>query len=131
MVSDGVLFLIVKHSILIVEDDEGYQDLARTLLNDYVLTICSSVEEALAIFQEKPFDLILCDINLLGMTGLELINQLKSQGLTDKVPVIMCSSMTDPATRKASAEGGAAGFLAKPYDGAAMQKMVKALLPLE
>ena len=117
------------HNILIVEDDEGYQELARVLLIGYAVTLHSSVEEALADLDRKPFDLILCDINLLGMTGLELISRLKTLGLTDRIPVIMCSSMTDPATRAASAESGAAGFLAKPYDGAALQAMVKTLLP--
>ena len=118
-----------SYNILVVEDDEEYQELARTLLNEYVLVICPSVEEARAAMQKKSFDLILLDINFAGTSGFELIDQLKSQGLTETIPVIMCSGMTSPATRAASMERGAAGFLVKPYDGPAMQKMVKALLP--
>jgi CheY-like chemotaxis protein len=118
-----------SYNILVVEDDEGYQELARTLLNEYGLTICPSVAEGWALLQKKSFDLILLDINFTGTSGLELIDQLKLRGLTESIPVVMCSGMTDSATRAASMERGAAGFLVKPYDGAALQKMVKALLP--
>lgn len=118
-----------SYGIMVIEDDEGYQELARALLKEYALTVCSSVEEALPLLRKEPFGLVLCDINLMGMTGLQLIGQLKSEGLTDKIPVVMCSSMADPATRAAAAEMGVAGFVEKPYDGVALQRLVKSLLP--
>jgi DNA-binding response OmpR family regulator len=114
--------------ILVVEDDEGYQDLARLHLKGYDVFACASVEEALDAFQKKPFELIFCDINLLGMTGLELSGQLKARGLADGVPIVLCSSMADPQTRAAAIERGAAGFLVKPYEGDAMIALARALL---
>jgi CheY-like chemotaxis protein len=114
--------------VLIVEDDEGYQELARLHLKEYDVVVCSSVEDALGAFEKQAFDLVFCDINLLGMTGLELAGQLKARGL-DGTPIVLCSSMSDDATRAAAVERGAAGFLAKPYEGDAMRALAKSLLP--
>ncbi|MFI5350892.1 MAG: response regulator [Elusimicrobiota bacterium] len=126
----GVTSPSQSYNILVVEDDEGYQELARTLLNEYVVTLCASAEEARAALEKRvSFDLIFLDINLSGASGLEWIYQLNSRGVTDAIPVIICSGRTDPATRATAMERGAAGFLAKPYDGAAMQRLVKVLLP--
>ncbi|MHB2026244.1 MAG: response regulator transcription factor [Elusimicrobiota bacterium] len=114
--------------IIVFEDDPGYQELLRVLLADYEVSVCASVEEASNHFGSGVFDLILCDINLLGMSGFELLQQMRDSGLTEKIPFIFCSSQSDPATKERALEMGAAGFVAKPFDADALLSLVRAIV---
>lgn len=116
------------NKILVVEDEPGYQELAAAVLAQYDLTICSSGEEAAKALAEQEFDLLLCDINLMGISGLHFISTLHHDGLSDKVPVVMCSSQDDPETKRKVAELGAAGFVCKPYANEVLLKVVESLL---
>ena len=114
--------------ILIFEDDPGYQELLKALLGEYDLSVCASVEEASKHFGSGLFDLILCDINLLGMSGFELLQQMRDSGLSEKIPFIFCSSQSDPGTKERAMVLGATGFVAKPFDADALTALVRSLL---
>lgn len=118
----------MPHKILVVEDELGYQELAAAVLAEYELTVCSSAEEASAIVHEKKFNLVLCDINLMGISGLHFIGTLHQEGLSEKVPVVMCSSQDDAETKKKVSELGAAGFVCKPYESETLLKIVRSHL---
>ncbi|MBI3289429.1 MAG: response regulator [Elusimicrobia bacterium] len=115
--------------ILLVEDDLGYQELLSTILADrYALSLCSSAEEGMAKLDAEAFDLVICDINLFGMTGLELLDKLHREGKSEGCPVVLCSSQTDPDTRVKAMTLGAAGFVVKPYDIDALLALIATLL---
>lgn len=116
------------NKILVIEDEPGYQELAAAILAQYDLTICSSGEEAEKYLEKEQFDLFLCDINLMGVSGLHFINTLQQEGLSVNVPVVMCSSQDDPETKRKVAELGAAGFVCKPYESSVLLKIVQSLL---
>src|ERR1017187_4991154 len=63
---------------------------------------------------EQPLILILSDINMPGMTGLEMLP--KAKALRPDVPVIMITAYGDPDTKRKAIEGGAEGLLPKPID---------------
>jgi CheY-like chemotaxis protein len=63
---------------------------------------------------EQPLILVLSDINMPGMTGLEMLPKVKA--LRPDVPVIMITAYGDPETKRKAIEGGAEGLLAKPID---------------
>src|ERR1700731_206155 len=63
---------------------------------------------------EQPPILILSDINMPGMTGLEMLPKMKK--MQPDVPVIMITAYGDPETRRKAIEGGAAGVQTKPID---------------
>ncbi len=118
----------MSKKILIVEDDLEYQELLTAVLAVYALTVCGSVEEALPVVQTQQFDLIIADINFFGMTGLQFLNLVQTQGLNTKGPVLMCSSQGDCQTRQTVQDMGAVGFISKPYDPEGVQAMVGALI---
>jgi CheY-like chemotaxis protein len=63
---------------------------------------------------DQPLILILSDINMPGMTGLEMLPKVKE--LRPDVPVIMITAYGDPDTKRKAIEGGAEGLLTKPID---------------
>ena len=63
---------------------------------------------------EQSLILILSDINMPGMTGLEMLPRVKA--MRPDVPVIMITAYGDPDTRRKAIEGGASGLLTKPID---------------
>ena len=63
---------------------------------------------------EQSLILILSDINMPGMTGLEMLPKVKE--IRPDVPVIMITAYSDPETKRKALEGGATGLLAKPVD---------------
>src|ERR1017187_4460013 len=68
----------------------------------------------IASIMEQPLILILSDINMPGMTGLEMLPKVKE--MRPDVPVIMITAYGDPETKRKAIEGGAEGLLAKPID---------------
>src|ERR1700729_1280132 len=73
---------------------------------DALTRVASTIEQSLI--------LILSDINMPGMTGLEMLPKVKA--MRPNVPVIMITAYGDPETRRKAIEGGATGLLTKPID---------------
>ena len=110
--------------ILIVEDDTRIHEFYAKVLAPHQLTFFTSCEEGLAELKAgKVFDLIICDLDLLGMTGFVFLDKVK-QGTGAKPPVIICSSLSDPGTQKKVLEGGAVAFVSKPIQ---LEELLKAV----
>ena len=82
--------------------------------------------EEIGAARGRDIILLLSDINMPGMTGLELLRH--ARALRPDLPVIMVSAYGDGPTRERALEGGAAGFLAKPIDFAALRGEIEARL---
>ena len=112
----------MSFSILIVDDEPDIADLFRQRFRrevrqgQYVLHFAVSGEEALHRLAEIRPELIviLSDINMPGMDGLELLRELR--GLRPKLPVLMVTAYGDDERRHRADELGAAAFLTKPVD---------------
>jgi CheY-like chemotaxis protein len=117
--------------VLVVDDEPDVENLFRQRFRRdlreqrFVIDFASSAEEALARIAsivEQPLILILSDINMPGMTGLEMLP--KVRGLRPDVPVIMVTAYGDPETKRKAIEGGAEGLLTKPIDFALLRKEI-------
>ena len=73
--------------------------------------------EALKILDEKEykFDIILCDINMPEMNGLETVSAIRANPLGKTVPVIMCTSVAEKGTVVEAVKAGATNYLVKPF----------------
>jgi CheY-like chemotaxis protein len=110
-------------SILVVDDEPDVADLFRqrfrreTRAGTYVMHFASSGEDALQQLSdgiEPHLIVILSDINMPGMDGLELLRQIKDQ--RPELPVMMVTAYGDDERRRRASELGAFDFLAKPVD---------------
>lgn len=117
--------------ILVVDDEADVADLFRQQFrrelrsSRFTMDFAHSAREALdriAIPQEASLILMLSDINMPGMTGLELLPKVKAA--RPDVPVIMITAYGDADTRQKALDGGAAGLLTKPIDFGALRQEI-------
>ncbi len=109
--------------VLVVDDEPDVEELFRQQFRRdlraerFVMDFANSAADALAHIAGatgQSLILILSDINMPGMTGLEMLPKVKA--LRPDVPVIMITAYGDPETRRKAIEGGAEGLLTKPID---------------
>lgn len=123
---------IVK--ILIVDDRPANVIALDALLgnDERVLITAHSGEEALEAVAEEKVDLILLDVQMPGMNGFELAQQLRSKKETSDVPIIFVSAeKIDQASRMKGFEEGAIDYLFKPLDAEITKAKVSVLLELQ
>ena len=109
--------------VLVVDDEPDVEALFRQQFRRdlraqrFVMDFAISASDALVRIAntiEQSLILILSDINMPGMTGLEMLPRVKE--LRPDVPVIMITAHGDPETKRKAIEGGAEGLLTKPID---------------
>lgn len=104
-------------SILLVEDNIDLQNfLACSFRDQYNVTTASNGSEAWAIIQSKSFDLILSDILMPEMNGLELCKLVKSTFETSHIPVILLTSLAEKENLIEGLHLGADDYITKPFD---------------
>ena len=107
-------------SILVVEDDPGVADLLHELLNDvdgWGATVAPEAAAARSTFQQVLIDVLVLDVNLPGISGLELLELLKQEpGWHDQPVIIMSANVHQPAVREAIRLAQVTEALAKPFD---------------
>ncbi len=106
--------------ILIVDDEKDIIDLLTSLMRitDGEIEIAgarSGVEALLIIGERKP-DLLILDIMMPGMNGIEVCQRLKGSPVTQKIKIVAISGVYDPAIRQGSLAAGADLFFPKPLD---------------
>ncbi|MCA0171011.1 MULTISPECIES: response regulator transcription factor [Bacillaceae] len=113
--------------ILIVDDEERIRKLLRMYLEreNYEIEEAENGEQALEIAIEEDFDLILLDLMLPGMDGIEVCQQMREQKAT---PVIMLTAKGEEANRVQGFEVGADDYITKPFSPREVVLRVKALL---
>src|SRR5438046_884653 len=114
--------------ILIVDDDNRVTSaLRRTLAYaGYQVSIAANGEGALSIVRTRPPDMVILDLMLPGIDGLEVCRRLRSAG--DSIAVLMLTARDAVADRVAGLETGADGYLVKPFALAELLARVRALL---
>ena len=109
--------------VLVVDDEPDVEALFRQQFRRdlraqrFVMDFAISATDALARIAgtiEQPLILILSDINMPGMTGLEMLPKVRE--MRPDVPVVMITAYGDPETKRKAIEGGAEGLLTKPID---------------
>jgi adenylate cyclase len=120
-------------SILIADDNAMNLDILRTRLaiHGYELLAATDGEEALAVARERQPDLILLDIMMPKMDGLEVCRHLKADPSLPFMPIIMVTAKADSKDIVAGLEAGADEYLTKPVDQAALVARVKSMLRIK
>lgn len=123
--------------VLVVDDEPDVEALFRQQFRRdlraqrFVMDFAVSAADALARIAgpvEQSLILILSDINMPGMTGLEMLP--KAKALRPDVPVIMITAYGDDETKRKAVEGGAEGLLTKPIDFNLLREEIDARLKL-
>jgi two-component system, cell cycle response regulator DivK len=113
--------------VLIVEDRELNRDLLVQLFEDeYAIDVAADGERAVELALNSRPDLILMDIGLPGLSGLDAVRAIRSQGET--VPIIAVSSGVMPGDRERAIDAGCDEFISKPIDDMLLIDMARRLL---
>ena len=120
-------------SILIIDDEPANLLLLTAYLKptDYSVTTFLDPIAALAFANESPPDLVLLDLQMPNIDGLEVCRRLKASPATRLVPVIMVTAMDSRTHRQAALDIGADDFLSKPVDRIELIARVRSLLRLK
>lgn len=114
-------------SILIVEDDDATAEVVRTLLQDvgYNTVSVDNGEDALVEINTMAPDLVLLDLNLPGMNGLDILRAVRAHSF---LPMIVISGFGKERDRVIALEAGADDYMAKPFSSEELIARVRALL---
>jgi DNA-binding NtrC family response regulator len=113
--------------ILIVDDDYTIRETLHELLSsEHNCETAETAEAALTKLESKPFDVVLTDISMPGLNGLDLLDRVLK--LYPKTPVIIVSGITDQEHADALMELGAFDYLLKPFRLEAVERSVKRAL---
>lgn len=106
----------MKGRILLVDDNEAFLDSTKDVLEDegYDIVTASSGAEAIRKVEKLPFDLILMDIKMPGLSGVDAFVEIKKR--TPDVKVIMCTAYIVEASIKKALAEGAYAVLNKPFE---------------
>ena len=117
-----------KH-LLVVDNDLKSRKIISMLLEErgYKISLAKNGVEALSILpQNNPFDLILTDINMPGMSGIKLIETLQERGMS--IPFCVVSSIDDKRAISRLQGLGCSGFLGKPLRSLSLVEKVETIL---
>lgn len=128
--AQGALTENIRPTILIIDDDSfQHRLLAMAFAEaDLQLQFAISVPEAFAILQKQRVDLVLMDINMPGISGIEATRRIKSEDRFSDIPVVMVTGDSHKEQVVESLKAGAADFVVKPFDKEALQEKVYKLL---
>ncbi len=120
---------MAHETILIVDDEEDIRELIRyNLEKEGYKTICAkSGEEALAAARSSVPDLILLDLMLPGVNGLDVCGKLKQEGKTRSVPIIMVTAKTEDSDIILGLELGAEDYICKPFSPKVLVARIRAV----
>ena len=120
-----------RYQILIVDDIEDNRftlDIMLSVLGEFDIDEAESGPEALSMMDEKAYDLVLLDIMMPGMTGLEVLEQLDLATAQSPTKIIVVSALQDMETIVKALELGALDYLPKPIEESLLAARLKQLI---
>src|SRR5581483_2949739 len=118
-----------RRRILIVDDNSDMRDyLGHILAGEYSVELATNGEEALAAALASPPDLLVSDVMMPGINGIELLQRLRTDSRTKQIPVILVSARAGEEARIDGLQRGAEDYLIKPFSARELLARVRASL---
>jgi two-component system, chemotaxis family, chemotaxis protein CheY len=117
-------------TILVVDDSRVVRAMVRDALlaDDHRVVEAPDAREALAALENAPVDLVITDINLPDVGGLELVRTLRTRPRERFTPILILTTEDGDAIKRAGREAGATGWLVKPFDPDQLRQTVRRVL---
>ena len=118
-----------RPTVLVIDDNTDIRQYERTLLQDeYIVLEAADGKEGLAVALKEVPDLVICDVMMPVMDGLELTEQLKTYTATSHIPVIMLTAKNLEEHRAEGYEHGADSYITKPFHSKVLLARIENLL---
>jgi two-component system alkaline phosphatase synthesis response regulator PhoP len=117
-------------NILVAEDDRDIADLIAHYVQraGWTAHVVASGDEALASARRQPFDLVILDVMLPGMSGLEVCRALRADATSHAIPIIMVTARAEETDRIIGLDIGADDYIAKPFSPNELVARIRALM---
>ena len=121
---------MARESVLVVDDEREILELLKYNLDKegYSVTVVESGEDALAATRTKMPDIVVLDLMLPGVDGLEVCRRLKTDDRTRGIPIVMLTAKGSEADIVAGLELGAADYITKPFSPRVLTARIRAVL---
>src|SRR3954471_24063265 len=120
----------VPGNVLVVDDHESMRNLLERVLRSqgHMVTTAASGPEALALLRKHPIDLVVLDVMMPEMSGIEVLEEIKANPATHEIPVLVVSADTDTDKVVTCINLGAEDYLLKPFNAVFVQARVTTCL---
>lgn len=117
-------------NLLIVDDDRELQKLLADYLGEagFQCKAALDAQGGLALLEKGPWDAVILDIMLPGMSGLDILRRIRENGATRSVPVLMLTARGDEVDRVVGLDMGADDYLTKPFSARELVARINALI---
>ena len=118
-----------KPILLVIDDNQDILGLVTELMkDDYNIITSSNGKAGIKKAAKYVPDLIICDVMMPGIDGLEVCSRLKSETATSHIPVLMLTACSMDEQRVQGFDSGADGYLSKPFSSAVLHSQAKSLI---
>ena len=117
--------------VLVVDDDPRLLHIVEMYLNieGFDVRTAENGEDALALLQPEPPDLVILDIMMPGIDGIEVCRRIRGTEATSAVPVIMFSALSGDDDMERARQAGATHMISKPFNLVGLGAVVRSFLP--
>lgn len=129
VIDEQSVFDDAKPLLLVIDDNRDIQQLMKSLMaTDYNVLTASNGSEGIRKAVKYVPDIIICDVMMPGMDGMECCRRLKDEITTSHIPVLMLTACSMDEQRVEGYESGADGYLSKPFSGSVLAARCKSLI---
>ncbi|WP_168196298.1 hybrid sensor histidine kinase/response regulator [Echinicola soli] len=126
-ITDGVV--TAKKRLLVVDDNPQLRQYIKKIFEaHFQVVLAEGAEQALEVLEEQQVDLIISDVVMKGMNGVELCKELKSRDEYRYIPVVLLTASASDSIKLKGIEVGADDYITKPFDKSYLQARVKGIL---
>ena len=117
--------------VMTVDDSATVRKVLEQSLQElgYEVVVAVDGQEALEIIQEEPVDMLVTDLNMPKMNGIELITAVRNIPGNRFMPIIMLTSESQPELKMAGKSAGASGWVTKPFKPSQLQAVAQMVCP--
>ncbi len=119
-----------KKKILFVDDSTSIRKLVEMILEQagYEVTVAEDGQDALQFLDGRPFDLVITDLHMPRMNGLELITSIRKTNRYRFVPILFLTTETKSELKQQAKSAGATGWITKPFDKEKLLHIIKKVI---
>jgi len=127
-VADNQLALELKSLLIIDDNTEIREYLKQVFRMDYHLYEASNGTTGYEMVKELLPDIVICDVMMDGITGIELCSKIKEDASISHIPIILLTAISAPEVKLKGIEGGADDYISKPFDKDFLKARVASIL---
>ena len=116
-------------TILVVDDSGTVRQQVSMALKQagFAIVEAADGQEALAAIEANRIDMVVCDVNMPNLNGLEMVERVKNNPENKSLPILMLTTEGQPSMIKRAKEAGAVGWIVKPFDANQLVQTAKHL----